>query len=127
MKENFNKLFTRFLKELTPVESWTKLILLTRSNGKPIAENATVKSGSWYKLGISITKINMGYRFISRTIENCEEKINSDAIISDSHQFISGIVNVFALGFTKDIGGDYHKVLLSELLEAKTLIWDKKE
>ena len=51
--------------------------------------------------------------------------MNSEAIIDEKYNFVSGVVNLFYLGYNKDSDGSYHAKMLEEFLDENDKFkWD---
>jgi hypothetical protein len=122
MEKKAGKRFKQILDKFAPAE-WKKLRKLTISDGKKLQENEETEDYGTYIVGYTIEKIVGGYLFTSRTVEDCQEKMNSSAKFSE-YSYVDGIVNCFSSGVIKD-DGSYHAEMFKEMLKEEKIEWDE--
>ena len=92
-------LFQRFLDVHAPENTnWMRLEKTTIYNGAKLAKNEqSAETMGIYRIGLTIEKAPSGrYAFISRTVIDGEEAVNSFASYSPTGRFQEGAVNIFA-------------------------------
>lgn len=122
-----NKLLKKFIKKYAPPK-WKQLVLYTRYNDVPIKDDKKVESMGFYVNGITMQHKNDLYVFISKTIVDNKQEINSTATFNKSYEFIKGSVNMFSHGMEDDDDGSYHVEYFDTLLKRHNKIdWDVVE